>query len=177
MCRTSQKRSGGGCKDGFGRLEKVLMRIGFYGFVLIGAAGIFLQRPVFGMVYVAGAVAGLLWVVYGLLCRYCPYPYHYSDCLFFPYRWLAALKAPPAGRMGWLHQCGFTLVMLALLLVPQPWLMDDLQRLLLFWLLAGPTVAALPMYYCRRCRHRQCAFNRVGTDANRLGSNRIADRD
>ena len=146
-------------KDGFGRPEKILMRSGFYGFVLVGAWAIGRQDLTWATVYMAGAVIGLLLVVYLFLCRYCPYPFHYGDCLFFPHQWLAAVVRPPRGRMGWHHQLGFTLVMILLVGFPQPWLLAEPKIMPVFWLLAGPTVAALPIYYCRRCRHRQCVFN------------------
>ena len=156
------KRFAGVYKDGFTRLEKVFMRTGFYGFVFVGTTAMALQHPALGVVYLVSSVAGLLWVIYGLLCRYCPYPFHYSDCLFFPYQWLTAIKRPPTRRMGRLHQYGFILVMTLLLLIPQPWLLGAPTLMWAFWLLAGPTLAALPFYYCRRCMHRQCKLNRCG---------------
>ncbi len=150
------------CKDGFGIVEKVLMRTGFYGFILIGAWAIARQSAAWAAVYLAGSVIGLVLVVYVFLCRYCPYPFRYRDCLFFPYQWLTSAVRPSAGRMGRGHQFGFSAVMAMLLLFPHPWLIGDPRVLLAFWMLAGPTVAALPLYYCRRCHHHQCVFNRAG---------------
>ena len=69
--------------EGFSLTERVLMRIGFYGFIIVGAYGVFLQSIPWGLAYTGFSIVGLLAVLY-CLCAHCPYPHKLSTCLFLP---------------------------------------------------------------------------------------------
>lgn len=148
-------------KDGFSLLDKILMRLGFYGFLLVATAAIFRASPTWAIIYLAFGGAAALLVVYNLLCVYCPYPYEYASCLFFPHPLLSKVAKRRHGRMGASAKAGTMLITIVLLAFPQYWLFQDARFALAFWALALPTLLAIPLYYCRRCRHRTCAFNRA----------------
>jgi hypothetical protein len=69
--------------DRFSFTEKGLLRTGWYGFMAIGAVGIYRQDPLWSLLYIVYGVAGFALVVLPRLCAHCPYPYKYSTCSFF----------------------------------------------------------------------------------------------
>lgn len=148
-------------KDGFTLAEKTLARIGFYGLISVGAYAIYSRNPVWCILYLCFALVGNLFVVYSFLCAYCPYPFKYSDCLFFPYQAVSNVVSEREGQITPRKRLGFVLVMAGLVLIPQYWLLSSHILLVLFWILALPLLLAFPFYYCRRCRHERCGFNRA----------------
>ena len=148
-------------KDGFTLKEKALARIGFYGMISVGALAIYSRSPVWGILYLCFALVGNLFVVYSFLCAYCPYPFKYSDCLFFPYQVVSRVVSERKGQITPGKRRGFVLVMAGLVLIPQYWLFSSPGLLVLFWILALPLLMVFPLYYCRRCRHEKCGFNRA----------------
>ena len=80
-----------GLMDGFSLLDKFVFRVSVYGFVTIGAYGIFLESTAWAIVYSAFAILGNFFVTGYCLCAHCPYPYKKSDCLFFPYQLITNL--------------------------------------------------------------------------------------
>ena len=148
-------------KDGFSLVDKILMRLGFYGFLLVAIAAIFRASPMWAIIYLAFSGAAALLVVYNLLCVYCPYPYEYATCLFFPHFIVSKVAKRRPGSMGRIDTIGVSVATIVLLAYPQYWLYRDVRFAVAFWALALPTLVAIPIRYCRRCRHRACTFNRV----------------
>ena len=158
---TSKRCAGDGLIDRFSPFERVLLPAGWYGFMLVAVWGIFGQSP-------AGAVFYLLYslMVFGLvilpgLCAHCPYPSRYGTCLFLPPGLLNRFFPYRGPRMSAAAKLGVPAAMAGVVLLPQWWLIRDLTTLMLFWLLALPTLAAFPRHYCRRCRHADCPLNRA----------------
>ncbi len=152
-------------KDGFAWHEKLLVRLGLAGLVGVGVVGIYLESASAAVAYVAFAAVGGLLLVYDFLCVYCPYPYEHADCLFFPHQLLSATVKRRSGNIPGIRKLLFLLTAAGLVLIPQYWLWGRWGLLAAFWVLAAPVGLVFPLYYCRRCRHGQCALNRAGGPA------------
>jgi hypothetical protein len=148
-------------KDRFAWYDKLLARAVLAGMVLVGAIAIYRGSPWAAAAYLGFGLVGGLLVIYDLLCVYCPYPYQYNDCLFFPAPLLAAVAKRRTGKIPWLRKALLVVIVAALVLVPQYWLWDNPALLAGFWALAAAIAVAFPGYYCRRCRHGQCPLNRA----------------
>ena len=148
-------------KDGFSLREKIFMRLGFFGFIFVAAAAVYRGTLPGAVLYLAlGGIIALL-VVYRFLCVLCPYPYEYATCLFFPHFIVSKVAKRRPGSMGRIDTIGVSVATIVLLAYPQYWLYRDVRFAVAFWALALPTLVAIPIRYCRRCRHRACTFNRV----------------
>ncbi|MBN2030509.1 hypothetical protein JW824_09715 [bacterium] len=147
--------------DGFSLIEKILMRMGFYGFIFIGAYGIYSATLLWGLLYTGFVLFGLGFVFLYCLCAHCPYPYEYSDCLFLPAGLIKKLYKSRSEQMHILDKVGFLMVMGGLVIIPQYWLLKRDMLLILFWIFCLPTLARLLFYLCKRCRHFNCPLNRV----------------
>lgn len=147
-------------KDGFAWYEKLGIRGGLAGVVAIGAIGIYLESPAVAIAYLALGLVGGVLVIYDFLCVYCPYPYEYSDCLFFPRQLLTMVVNRRTGKIGAVRKALLVLTAGVLVLIPQYWLWGHWGLLAGFWALAVPLGLAFPIYYCPRCRHGACAMNR-----------------
>jgi hypothetical protein len=55
--------------------------------------------------------------------------------------------------------------MAGMVIIPNFWLVADLSLLALFWLVALPFIAALPIHYCKRCRNFDCPMNKAESRA------------
>jgi hypothetical protein len=146
-------------KDYFSLTERFLMRVGWGGFMLIGFFGIYLQDPIWAWGYAVLGIVGFLLVVIPLLCVHCPYPYHYNTCLFLPQAFLKRFYPHRGPKMSTFGKIAVSIVLASMVVLPNFWLVTDLPLLLLFWLFGLPTIAALPIYYCKHCRHTGCPMN------------------
>lgn len=147
-------------RDGFTLAEKAIARLLLLALVFVGALGVYLTSPVAAVAYLAiSGVAGLL-LVYAILCVRCPYPYHYNDCLFFPYRLLTVFRnrQPLGSRRG--VNIGTTLVVAILALAPQYWLIQRPAFLAAFWAIAVALGSVFIFRFCRGCRNGACALCR-----------------
>lgn len=145
----------------FSLKERIICRIGFYGFMAIGTYGMYKQSPLWAMIYVLVALLGFTAVILPSLCVHCPYPSKHNTCLFLPPALLNRFypyKKPP---MSLFKKIATFTVFAIFLIMPQPWLFNDLPMLGLFWLLCLPLLAVFPAYYCKRCRHIECPLNKV----------------
>lgn len=86
------------CKDGFAWQEKLLVRAGLASLLCVGTIGIGRENLAVAVGYLLFALVGGLLLVYDFLCVYCPYPYKYSDCLFFPRQLLTHVVQRRTGR-------------------------------------------------------------------------------
>jgi len=154
----------------FSLAEKILMRLGFYGLMVIGAYGIFLEDILWGFIYSVFVVLGLNFGLSHFLCRHCPYPYHHSDCLFVPFRVIKRQHAPSSAPMGLRDKIGFLAVMAGFILIPQYWLWRNVGVLIAFWIVCLPTIAAFVFHFCRRCQHFECPLNRVSEKSKKEGT-------
>ena len=147
--------------DRFSTPEKIIMRISFYGFIVVGAYGIFLQSLLWGLLYSLFAVAGSLLVILSCLCAHCPYPYLHDTCLFIPLPWIKGLYKHRPQKMSRVDKAGWVVMLAGLIIIPQFFLIANPLVMAVFWIVTLPMVA-IPLHYCRRCRHVSCPFNQVG---------------
>jgi hypothetical protein len=159
--------------------EKVLLRGGFYVFMIIGAVGIYMKSMMWGMIYTGFAIFGLLLGVLYSLCSHCPYPYVHSDCLFLPHKLIKKFFKYRPTPMSLSDKTGFMLIMIGLVAIPQYWLVSNVTLLILFWIACLPVLIIFPFHYCRRCRHFGCPFNSVNgatRKKNALPGNDICEK-
>jgi hypothetical protein len=147
--------------DRFSLGEKIVMRTGWFGFMAVGTAGIYVQAPLWALVYVIFGAAGFALVVLPGLCAHCPYPAQHDTCLFLPAKLVQRFYPYKGPRMQPAAKMAVALVMAGFVMFPQFWLIRRPVVLMLFWVLVLPVLAAFPLYYCRRCRHGGCPMNRV----------------
>lgn len=141
--------------------EKTLMRLGLYGFIAVGFAGIHAADPAWGWGYLAFAGFGFMGPVAGYLCARCPYPYVQRTCLFVPHGVITWIYAQRRGPMTAGQKAAMILFFAALVAAPLPWLVAQPVVFAAFLALAVPTYATVLVRYCRRCRNVRCPFNRV----------------
>jgi hypothetical protein len=147
----------------FSLAEKILMGIGFYGFVIIGGYGIYAESILWGLIYTGFLVFGFIVLIGYCVCAYCPYIYpDYSDCLFVPFGSLfRKLYKFRQGPMTALDKIGLFIMMSGAVIIPQFWLFKDLFLFTVFWIVCLPTIAGFILYECRKCQHTECLFNRA----------------
>ncbi len=148
-------------KDHFTWYEKLIARGCLGGAILVAAIAMYLDNPAVTVGYLVLAAFGGAAVVYDFLCVYCPYPFRYSDCLFFPHQLLSTFAGLRSEGIDWLRKAGMTAVFAAIFAVPQYWLWGRWGLLTAFWGLTLPLAMLIPLHICRRCRHEQCPMNCV----------------
>jgi len=144
--------------------QKILMRVGFYGFMIIGAYGIYLECILWGLIYSGFVIFGIAFGLSYFLCSHCPYPYKYSDCLFAPFWVFTKQYKFRSAPMSISDKTVFILSMAGFIVIPQYWLFKNYTLLILFWIFCLPTLASLPFFWCKRCQHFSCYFNSVSED-------------
>ncbi len=152
--------------DRFSLPERIVIRLGWYGFMAVGTYGMFKQSPGWAAVYLLYSILGFALIVLPGLCAHCPYPSRYGTCLFLPPKLVSRYYPYKGPRMHPVSKIAVPIAMLGIVLLPNIWLVSDPPLLILFWLLGLPTLAVFPMHYCRRCRHVGCPLNKAaGPDA------------
>lgn len=145
--------------DGFSWGEKLAMRGGLAAVVCLGAVAIFPSDPWMGVGYLVFVALGGLIVMYDALCVYCPYPYKHADCLFFPYQLVASVTVLRSEPIPWFKKALTALTFAGIVLIPQYWLWGNWLLFGMFWALTIAGGIAVPLHFCRRCRHRRCPMN------------------
>ena len=145
--------------DKFSLFEKIFMRIGFYGFIITGAYGIFSVNTLWAFIYIGFVLLGFAIGLLYSLCSHCPYPYKFSDCLFLPFGLVKKICHFRSASMNKLEKTSFIVVMIGLVAIPQYWLFKNYTILTIFWIFCLPTLAGLIFYFCKRCHHVSCPFN------------------
>jgi len=145
--------------DSFSRVEKLLLPTPWYIFVFIGFFAIFRESIVWGIVYFLFCNLAYFFGILYTLCAHCPYPYKFSDCLFFPHELIKRLYKHRPTPLTTLDRIGLSVSLFGMVLFPQYWLLNDYTLLILFWVFCIPAWASLPLYLCRRCRNGACPIN------------------
>ena len=146
-------------KNGFTWYEKLLMRGGLAALVGIGAFAIHRSDSLAAAGYlVFVALAGLV-VMYDSICVYCPYPFKYSDCLFFPYQLVASVTKLRTSPIPAFRKAAAAVAFLGIVAIPQYWLWTQWALFGVFWTLTVMGGITVPLLICRRCRHRRCPLN------------------
>jgi hypothetical protein len=160
---SSTKGSDGHLIDRFSLKERLLSRGAWYGFMAVGTWGIFIQAPLWAVIYLLYSLAAFTLVILPGLCAHCPYPSEYSTCLFLPPAVVNRFFPYKGPQMHPVNKVLAFVAMAGIVMMPQFWLITDLPRLLLFWLLALPILVAFPRHFCRHCRHLDCPMNRASS--------------
>jgi hypothetical protein len=147
-------------KDRFFWHEKLIARACLAGAILTAGVAIYRENKSIAIGYVVFVALGALVVVYDSLCVYCPYPFKYSDCLFYPYQLVARLATMREGSIPRARHAVTVLVFGGMFAIPQYWLWGNWLLLAIFWGLTLPLALLMPLYLCRRCRHKGCLSNR-----------------
>lgn len=149
--------------DHFSLVEKVLMRLGLGGCTIMGAYVILSANILLGIIYIVLGILGLV-VVTRALCTRCPYPYQYSDCLFFPFKWIKKLyKFRPSPPNFW-DKLAIIVGMGIIFLIPQYWLFKNKILFIIFWIVAIILLLRISVYLCKHCRNFNCPFNMVSEE-------------
>ena len=155
------------CKlaDGFGPGEKLWAQISFNVMGLAGLAGIGLVDWPWMIPYLVLYAYGIPGVVMRhLTCPRCPHLYLHGDCLQFPPAWTRRLvKKRKDTPFGPVEKALFWAIFILLPTYPLFWLWGQASLLAVFVLSSAAWYAGQIMYFCRRCRVRQCPFNRAGS--------------
>jgi hypothetical protein len=164
MGETMQSENNTSCPliDRFSLKERMIMKLGWYGFMAIGSYGIYKQSPVWAGVYVVCALLAFARVIMPGLCAHCPYPSRHDTCLFLPPSLLNRFYPYKGPQMSRAEKISVGVAMAGLVIMPTVWLITDLPLLILFGLFGLPTLAAFPVHYCKRCRHFDCPMNNAG---------------
>ena len=143
----------------FSLIHKMFMRTMFYGYIVIGAYGIYSESIFLGVFYSGFVIFGLFPLLLYCVCANCPYPYKCSDCLLLPFWLIKKLYKFRGLSMSITDKVGFIVTFAGLILIPQYWLLKNYTLLILFWIFCLPVLIIIPFYFCKRCQHFSCPFN------------------
>ena len=150
------------CFKTFSFRDKLLFRIGFYGFIIVGTFGISTLESVYmGMAYLVYSIIGLFIGVLYFLCSHCPHVYGYNDCLFYPPIILKRIYKFRKNPMNLIDKIGFIGLMGSFVIIPNIWIWKNSTIIAFFWAFALPTLLGLLFYVCRHCQNLSCPFNQV----------------
>ena len=150
------------CLKTFSLRDKLLFRIGFYGFIIVGTFGISTLESIYmGMAYLVYSIIGLFIGVLYFLCSHCPHVYIYNSCLFYPPIILKKLYRFRKTPMNLTDKIGFVGLMVSFVIIPHIWIWKNFLIIAFFWAFALPTILGLLFYVCHRCRNQSCPFNQV----------------
>jgi hypothetical protein len=149
--------------DGFKLWEKIYAQFSFIAMGILGTVGIALVdwRWVLPYLFIYGH--GIMGVVMRhLVCPRCPHLYEYNDCLQFPPKitmWL--LKKPKTTPFTAFEKFLFYTIFILIPTFPIYWLLAKPILLGAFLLAAGMWYGGQFLYFCKRCRVKECPFNRA----------------
>lgn len=153
-----------GFKDSFSTVEKLFMRISFYIFVLFGIVGLFVENWIVGVIYLVFVIFSLEVLLLRMFCRYCPYPYQYSTCLFMPLRNFKRIVQKEE-KMPLINRLAPAIAFGGMYLIPQYWIVKNLFFFIGFWIFGLIVGLGLTIHFCGSCRHVQCPINRAAKES------------
>jgi len=148
--------------DGFSMREKIYAQFSFLAMGLTGTAGIALADWRWVAPYLVIYLYGIMGVVMRHLnCPRCPHLHVYGDCLQAPTgltRWLVkGRKNTPFSRSETIL---FYSIFILVPAFPIYWLWQTPLLLGAFLVSAALWYGGQFLYFCRRCRLKECPFNR-----------------
>ena len=150
--------------NGFKLWEKFYAQSSFIGIGAIGITGIVLVNPLWVVPYLFIYGYGILGVVMRhLVCPRCPHLYDYNDCLQFPPKLtLLLIKKRKMGHpFTQVEKILFYLIFIFIPVYPIYFLLQTPALLGGFLLLNTIWYAGQYLYFCKRCRVKECPSNRV----------------
>jgi hypothetical protein len=149
--------------NGFDLWEKVYAQFSFFAMCIIGTVGIALVDWRWILPYLLIYGYGVLGVVMRhLVCPRCPHLYVYSDCLQGPPKitmWL--VKKRKTTPFSIFEKFLFYMIFILIPTYPIYWLLSNPILLGAFLIAASMWYLGQLLYFCKRCRVKECPFNRV----------------
>ena len=149
--------------DGFSLGEKIYAQVSFLAMGLTGIVGIALVDwrwvPPYLVIYAYG-IPGI--VMRHLNCPRCPHLHVYDDCLQAPKRltrWL--VKGRKTTPFSHFERVLFYSIFILILVFPIYWLLSTPVLLGAFLASAALWYGGQFLHFCRRCRLKECPFNRA----------------
>lgn len=148
---------------GFTLREKLWAQSSFLAMGILGTIGIILEDWVWVIPYI-----GIYWygipgiVMRHLNCPRCPHLHVYGDCLQAPTaltRWL--VKVRKFHPFSTFERSLFYAIFILIPVYPIYWLASNPVLLIPFLLAATTWYSGQFLYFCKRCRVRDCPFNRA----------------
>lgn len=156
-------RTKGTLADGFGFWEKLYAQFSFIAMGTTGAVGIGLVDWRWVLPYFLIYAYGILGIVMRhLTCPRCPHLHVYGDCLQFPPEvsmWL--VKERKTTPFSASERFLFYLVFILIPVFPIYWLLSNPVLLTVFLGTVAMWYSGQFLYFCRRCRVKECPFNRA----------------
>ncbi len=147
----------------FSLWEKIYAQSSFIAMGVIGTIGIILEDWIWVIPYMAICWYGIPGIVMRhLICPRCPHLHEYGDCLQAPptiSKWL--VKKRKTAPLSAFEKFLFYLIFILIPTYPIYWLMSNPILLSAFLLTASMWYLGQFFYFCRRCRVKECPFNRA----------------
>jgi hypothetical protein len=130
---------------------------------VLGTVGILLEDWIWTAPYIVFYWYGIPGIVMRHLnCPRCPHLHEYGDCLQAPASLARFLvKKRKVHAFSVLERGLFYSIFILIPVYPIYWLRSDLALLVPFLLMAVMWYCGQFFYFCRKCRVRECPFNRV----------------
>lgn len=149
--------------DGFSFREKLYAQFSFLAMGLTGAVGIALVDWRWVFPYVLIYAYGILGIVMRhLTCPRCPHLYVHGDCLqLHPKIAIWLVKERKTTPFSAFEKALFYAVFILIPAFPIYWLVETPVVLGAFLVTVAMWYSGQFLYFCRRCRVRECPFNRA----------------
>ncbi len=150
-----------GFSKGFSLKEKLYAQISFFVMLITGSAGILLEDPWLFLPYIFIAWYGVPGIIQRhLVCPRCPHLYEHKDCLqFHPALTRRLVKKRKPARFSPMEKILFLLIFFLIPVYPLYWLLGTPWLMALFLGAALLWYGGQFLYFCRRCRVKDCPFN------------------
>ena len=149
--------------DGFNLLEKIYAQFSFIAMGIIGTIGIVLVDWRWILPYLFIFYYGILGIVMRhLTCPRCQHLHVYNDCLQFPPKitiWL--VKKRKTTPFSAFEKLLFYMIFILIPTFPIYWLLSTPILLSAFIITASMWYLGQFLYFCKRCRNKECPFNRA----------------
>ena len=149
--------------EGFSLWEKIYAQFSFITTGVIGTVGIGLVDWRWILPYLFIFWYGIPGIVMRHLnCPRCPHLYEYNDCLQFPLKitkWL--VKKRKSTPYSVFEKFLFYMIFILIPTYPIYWLLAKPILLSAFLIMASMWYLGQLLYFCKRCRVKECPFNRA----------------
>ena len=147
--------------EGFSLGEKIYAQVTFIGMGLFGTIGIILTDWVWVIPYVFVYWYGIPGIVQRHInCPRCPHLYIYGDCLqFHPVLTKWSIKKRKTNPFSTSEKLIFYTIFILIPTYPTYWLFSNKIILSAFLICAVLWYSGQFIYFCKRCRLRECPFN------------------
>ncbi|MHC4445049.1 MAG: hypothetical protein ACYTF1_18920 [Planctomycetota bacterium] len=147
--------------ENFSLWEKIYAQFSFIAMGVLGTIGIILEDWIWIIPYVIVYWYGIPGIVMRhLTCPRCPHLYEYEDCLqasIILTKWL--IKKQKTNPFSIFEKILFYLIFIIIPTYPIYWLLPNKLLLIAFLISAVMWYSGQFLYFCKRCRVKECPFN------------------